>query len=84
MAKKDLQPGDTLDAIGEYAYRAWIMTYEGATASQAIPCGLLENGKVTKRIRKGELITYGNAAVDQASRIVALRKRQDELLARIN
>jgi predicted homoserine dehydrogenase-like protein len=84
VAKKDLQPGDTLDAIGEYAYRAWIMTYEGAAASQAIPCGLLENGRVTKAIRKGELITYGNAGVEQASRIVALRKRQDELLAGIN
>jgi predicted homoserine dehydrogenase-like protein len=60
------------------------MTYEGAAAAQAIPCGLLENGKVTKPIKKGELITYGNAAVDQASRIVALRKRQDELLAGFN
>ena len=79
-----MQPGDTLDAIGEYAYRAWIMTYEGAAAAQAIPCGLLEMGKVTKPIRKGELITYGNATVDQASRIVALRQRQDELLAGLN
>ena len=26
VAKRDLQPGETLDAIGEYAYRAWIMT----------------------------------------------------------
>ena len=57
------------------------MTDEGAAAAQAIPCGLLESGKVTKPIRKGELITYGNAAVDQDSRIVALRKRQDDLLA---
>jgi predicted homoserine dehydrogenase-like protein len=81
VAKKDLRPGDTLDFIGEYAYRAWIMTYEGAAAAQAIPCGLLENGKVTKSIRKGELITYSNATVDQDSRIVALRKRQDDLLA---
>jgi predicted homoserine dehydrogenase-like protein len=41
-------------------------------------------GKVTKPIRKGELITYGNATVDQDSRIVALRRRQDELLAGLN
>lgn len=81
VAKKDLKPGDTLDAIGEYSYRAWIMTYEGAQAVQAIPCGLLENGKVTKPVRKGELLTYDNAGVDKASRIVGLRKRQDELLA---
>ena len=26
VAKKDLKPGDKLDAIGEYCYRAWIMT----------------------------------------------------------
>ena len=26
VAKKDLQPGESLDAIGEYCYRAWIMT----------------------------------------------------------
>ena len=26
VAKRDLQPGETLDAIGEYCYRAWIMT----------------------------------------------------------
>jgi predicted homoserine dehydrogenase-like protein len=84
VAKKDLRPGDTLDSIGEYAYRAWIMTYEGAAAAQAIPCGLLEMGKVTKPIRKGELITYGNTTVDQTSRIVALRRRQDELLAGLN
>ena len=83
VAKKDLRPGDTLDAIGEYAYRGWIMTYEAAAAARAIPCGLLENGKVTQAIKKGELITYGNAATDQASGIVALRKKQDALLAEL-
>lgn len=83
VAKKDLRPGDRLDAIGEYAYRAWIMTYEGAAAARAIPCGLLENGKVTRPIAKGELITYGSAAVDRASRIVALRKKQDALLTEL-
>ncbi len=81
VAKRDLVPGDTLDAIGEYAYRAWIMTYDSAGEAGAVPCGLLERGKVVKPIRKGELLTYGNVAVDQGSRIVTLRRRQDELLA---
>ncbi len=82
VAKKNLQPGEALDAIGEYTYRAWIMTYEGAAEAKAIPCGLLEQGKVTKPIRKGELLTADNVALDQGSRIVALRRRQDELLAK--
>jgi predicted homoserine dehydrogenase-like protein len=83
VAKKNLVPGDKLDAIGEYTYRAWIMTYDGAKQAQAIPCGLLEQGKVTKPIRKGELLTYDNVALDAGSRIVALRRRQDDMLEQV-
>jgi len=81
VAKKDLQPGERLDAIGEYTYRSWIMTVPEARAAGAIPCGLLEGGKATAPIRKGELITYANAAPDAGSRLVELRRRQDELVA---
>jgi len=80
VAKKDLQPGDKLDAIGEYCYRAWIMTAEEARAAKAIPCGLLQGGSVTAPIRKGELITYQNAAPAPGSRIAELRARQDKLV----
>ncbi len=81
VAKRDLKPGEMLDAIGEYTYRAWIMAYDEAQQAKGIPCGLLECGKVTKPIRKGELLTYENSAIDASSRIVVLRKRQDEMLA---
>jgi predicted homoserine dehydrogenase-like protein len=80
VAKKDLRPGDRLDAIGEYTYRAWAMTVDDARAQQAVPCGLIENGVVTQPIRRGELLTYRNCAVDGASAIVALRRRQDEMV----
>ncbi|WP_292898104.1 MULTISPECIES: NAD(P)H-dependent oxidoreductase [unclassified Nitratireductor] len=80
VAKKDMQPGDTLDAIGEYCYRAWIMTVPEARASSAIPCGLLQGGKVTKPIKKGELITSENAAPPAGSKIAELRARQDKLV----
>jgi predicted homoserine dehydrogenase-like protein len=83
VAKKDLVPGDKLDAIGEYTYRAWAMTYGEAQKARAVPCGLLEKGKVTKPIKKGELLTYANCAVDESSGIVTLRQRQDELLAAV-
>ena len=81
MAKKDLAPGETLDAIGEYTYRAWIMTVEDAVAAKAIPCGLLEGGKVTKPITQGRaphLCQLRRRC--QPPRIVALRKRQDDML----
>ncbi|CUX58449.1 putative homoserine dehydrogenase [Agrobacterium fabrum str. J-07] len=80
VAKKDLKPGEKLDAIGEYCYRAWIMTAPEARTAGAIPCGLLQGGTVTAAIKKGELITYANAAVVPGSKIAALRARQDKLV----
>lgn len=80
VAKRDLQPGDTLDQIGEYCYRAWIVETAEARSAGAIPCGLLAGSKVTAPIRKGELITYANSAVPAGSKIAELRARQDKML----
>jgi predicted homoserine dehydrogenase-like protein len=84
VAKRDLKPGDRLDAIGEYTYRSWIMTVEDARAAKAVPCGLLEGGVVTTPIAKGELLTYANATPDAGSGLVALRRRQDELVGKLS
>ncbi len=80
VAKRDLAVGETLDQIGEYCYRAWIMTVPEAQAAAAIPCGLLTGATVTVPIRKGALITRANAAVPAGSKIALLRARQDAML----
>jgi predicted homoserine dehydrogenase-like protein len=80
LAKKDMKPGDTLDAIGEYCYRAWVMEAGEARAARAHPRGQLQGGTVTAPIAKGELITYANAAPAVGSRIAELRARQDRLV----
>jgi predicted homoserine dehydrogenase-like protein len=80
VAKRDLKAGEKLGLIGEDAYRSWIMTAEEARAAGAIPCGLLQHGRVTAPIRKGELLTRANAAPPAGSKIVELRARQDALL----
>lgn len=80
IAKKDLRPGDRLDAIGEYCYRSWAMTTGEARTARAIPCGLLQNGDVIAPIRKGELITYDNARPLAGSKIAELRALQDRMI----
>lgn len=80
IAKRDLKPGETFDAIGEYMYRSWTMTADEARAARAVPVGLLERGKVTAPVRKGELLTYDNAAPDPDSKLVELRARQDRMI----
>jgi predicted homoserine dehydrogenase-like protein len=72
--------GETFDAIGETCYRSWTMTVTDARAQHAIPVGLLEGGKVTAPVRKGELLTVANAQPDPTTRLFALRQRQDQML----
>ena len=77
VAKRDLKPGERLDAIGEYCYRAFTLEYEAARAAGAMPIGLIEGGTVTKPIRKGELLTRAAVAPPEGSKIVELRRLQD-------
>ncbi|MHB1109532.1 MAG: NAD(P)H-dependent oxidoreductase [Devosia sp.] len=80
VAKRDLAVGETFDAIGETSYRSFIMTIGDARARQALPVGLLEGGKVTAPVRKGELITRANAIPDTTTKLFALRQLQDKML----
>lgn len=80
VAKRDLRAGEKLDQIGEYTYRAWAMEVSRARAAQALPAGLLTGAVTTAPIRKGELITALNTKLPASSRIVELRRRQDEML----
>ncbi|RFC67085.1 MULTISPECIES: NAD(P)H-dependent oxidoreductase [Mesorhizobium] len=80
VAKRDLKPGESLDAIGETCYRSWTMTVKEARQNKAIPVGLLEGGKVLKPVAKGELLTTENATPDTTTRLYALRRKQDEML----
>ncbi|EJF86563.1 hypothetical protein ME1_01401 [Bartonella vinsonii subsp. arupensis OK-94-513] len=79
VAKKDLHPGDQLDFIGLYSYRAWIMSSAEARAHHAIPCGLLEKATVTAEIKKNELITLHNTSIRKDQWIAQLRTKQDLL-----
>jgi predicted homoserine dehydrogenase-like protein len=79
-AKRDLAPGETLDAIGQYCYRGFALSRTDALAQNALPLGLAQGARVTRRIAAGEYLTYDNCAPDEALRIVQVRRAQDERL----
>ncbi|HEY4198989.1 MAG TPA: NAD(P)H-dependent oxidoreductase [Devosiaceae bacterium] len=81
VAKRDLKAGETFDAIGETCYRSFTMTIQDARRLHALPVGLLEGGKVTAPVRKGELLTVANALPDASTNLFRLRQRQDQMLA---
>jgi len=80
VAKRDLKPGEKLDAIGETCYRSFTMLASDARTKGAIPVGLLEGGTVLAPVGKGELLTSANATPDTSTRLYALRRKQDEML----
>jgi len=80
VAKRDMAAGEIFDAIGETCYRSFTMKVEDARAKTCLPVGLLEGGKTTAAIKKGELITAANASPDTSSRLYALRRKQDQML----
>jgi predicted homoserine dehydrogenase-like protein len=79
-AKRDLSPGEILDAIGEYGYRGFALARDDAQRLNALPLGLSQGAKVTSRIAKGDYLTYANCAPDERLRIVQLRREQDEFV----
>jgi predicted homoserine dehydrogenase-like protein len=80
LAKRDLKPGDTLDAIGEYCYRSFTMSVPDARSRDGAPVGLLEGAKVNSAVKKGDLIRYSDIELDATAPLVALRRAQDAML----
>jgi len=79
-AKRDLAPGEVLDAIGQYSYRGFALSRTDAVALSALPLGLAQGARVTRRIAKGEYLTYANCAPDARQKIVEVRSAQDAMV----
>ncbi|CAM5775177.1 homoserine dehydrogenase [Labrys miyagiensis] len=77
VAKRDMAPGMVLGRIGEYDYRGWSMRWADARKDRLLPLGLAERARVTRPIRKGELLSHDNCAVDESLTIVKLRRQLD-------
>jgi predicted homoserine dehydrogenase-like protein len=77
LAKRDLVPGTLLGRIGERDYRGWSMTWHDARKARALPIGLAERSRVVRPIRKGEMLTHENCAVDESLTIAKLRRDLD-------
>ncbi len=83
MAKRDIEPGETLDAIGETCYRGFALERVYAAERRALPLGLAHGAKVIRKIAKGTLITLDQATPDNRLAIYKARRRQDAMVSRL-
>jgi predicted homoserine dehydrogenase-like protein len=76
VAKRDLDPGDTLDAIGGTAYYSLIDTYEVARADGLLPIGLAKGARVVRPVAMDTPISYADVDIE-ASALHTLRQLQE-------
>jgi predicted homoserine dehydrogenase-like protein len=78
-AKRDLAPGERLDAIGETCYRSYALRADEARAANAWPVGMLHGGTVTARIAKGDLITRDKVALPLDTPLMTMRLELEKM-----
>ncbi|UCG59353.1 MAG: hypothetical protein JSU70_07545 [Phycisphaerales bacterium] len=80
VAKRDLKAGEKVGGIGSADIYGTIYTYEQARARKAIPVGIAANGKVTKAVKRGNILTQDNFSPDATTLVFRLRAKQDALV----
>lgn len=77
VAKRDLQAGETIDALGGFTVYGMIESAADARRSDHLPLGLAPGGVVTRDIEMGQTLTYADVELDEDSMIRQLRRLQD-------
>ena len=79
VAKRDLNPGETLDQFGGYTFHGVNDRADAAQALDALPAGLAPDAKIVRPVAAGEIVTWADVELDEDSTVVKLRRQQDAL-----
>lgn len=79
IAKRDLTPGETLEDFGGFTQYGVMDTAAAARALDALPVGLAPGAVMIRPVAAGEVITWADVYLDEASTVVRLRREQDRL-----
>jgi predicted homoserine dehydrogenase-like protein len=78
-AKRDIEPGATLDGIGGPDWYGTLMAYGEARAVRAVPIGIGARAVARRPIARGAIITEDDVTVDGSTFVAQLRRLQDAL-----
>ena len=79
LAKKTLERGDVLDDFGGYSFHGVMDRAAEAKHADALPVGLAPGARVKRKVWKGKIITWDDVDLEEGSKLVELRKKQDAL-----
>ena len=81
FAKRDLRVGETLDTFGGYTFHGVLDRAEAAQATHSLPVGLAPGARMKRPVGRGNIITWDDVDLDEASIVVQLRRQQDMLVS---
>jgi predicted homoserine dehydrogenase-like protein len=79
IAKRPLNAGETLDAIGECCYRGSIDTIEAARKENLLPLGLAKGCVLKREVAVGQPIRYEDLDDMPDTPLLRMRKEQDRV-----
>lgn len=77
IAKRDLSAGEVLDGFGGFTSYSLLDRYSAARASGALPIGLSTGRRLTREVRKDDLVTFDDVEPSEDSVSERLRGAQD-------
>ena len=80
VAKRDLEVGETLDAIGGTTYYSLIDTYETARAEGLLPIGLAKGARLIRAVAVDAPITSADVEIEPST-VSSLRQLQEQWFA---
>lgn len=81
VAKRDLNEGEQIDALGGFTVYGMIESASHAASEDLLPLGLAPGATLTRSVAMGQPITYGDVEFGDLSMILQLRRLQDLELA---
>ena len=82
-AKVDLNVGEVIDGIGGYKTYGQCENSDTAHLEQLLPMGLADGCRVTRAVKRDQVLTYDDVAVPEGRLVDALRKEQDECFRQV-
>ena len=79
VAKRDIAPGESLDEFGGYTFYGLIDEARTTRQLNALPVGLAPGAVVKNPVTAGNFLTWEDVELDENSRVVQLRREQDQL-----
>lgn len=81
FAKKDLEPGDTIDGIGGFTCYGVIDRVDVARQSRAVPMGLVDDAVVARPVAADAPLTLDDVRLPEGRLVDRLRAEQDSYFA---